>query len=362
MPEGVREAVHRPPRAAQAQHVPLAPHRRPGLAHRDQEVPAAHRGRRVAQGDDRRPHEPRHDDGTTASRTAASTRRTTIREIVAYARRALRDASCRRSRCRATRRRRSPRIRELGRRRRHRRGLDDVGRRRRTSSTPTEATFAFMQDVLDRSDGRSSRASTSTSAATRRPRSSGSASPRAQAAHQGARPQGRARAAELVHPTQMDAFLTAQGRRLIGWDEILEGGLAAERGGDVVARRRGRHRGRAGGTRRRHGAGQSHVLRPLPGSTRQQRAARDRRLPAARHGLRLRAGAADCSTPQQAQHILGAQAQLWTEYIARRRSTSSTWRSRALSRSPRCCGRRRRRGRGRASMPGFRLRSARSIG
>ena len=25
---------------------------------------------------------------------------------------------------------------------------------------------------------------------------------------------------------QMDAFLTSKGRRLIGWDEILEGGLA----------------------------------------------------------------------------------------------------------------------------------------
>ena len=49
--EGVRAQAHRSARAAQAQHLPLAPHRGPGLAHRDQEVPEAHRGRRVAEGD-----------------------------------------------------------------------------------------------------------------------------------------------------------------------------------------------------------------------------------------------------------------------------------------------------------------------
>jgi hexosaminidase len=38
---------------------------------------------------------------------------------------------------------------------------------------------------------------------------------------------------------QMDVFLTKQGRRLVGWDEILEGGLAEKRHGDVVARHGG---------------------------------------------------------------------------------------------------------------------------
>ena len=53
------------------------------------------------------------------------------------------------------------------------------------------------------------------------------ASPRVQAAHARARRQGRACAAELFHPAH-GRFLTAQGRRLIGWDEILEGGLAPD--------------------------------------------------------------------------------------------------------------------------------------
>ena len=45
-------------------------------------------------------------------------------------------------------------------------------------------------------------------------------------------------------------FLAANGRRLIGWDEILEGGLRAGCDGDVVARHRRRARGGAAGSRR----------------------------------------------------------------------------------------------------------------
>jgi hexosaminidase len=64
MPQGLRQALHRPARHAQVQHLPLAPHRGSGLAHRDQEIPQADRGRRLA-------HRRR-----TASVTAASTPRT----------------------------------------------------------------------------------------------------------------------------------------------------------------------------------------------------------------------------------------------------------------------------------------------
>ena len=53
---------------------------------------------------------------------------------------------------------------------------------------------------------------------------------------------------------QIDAWLTEQGRRLIGWDEILQGGLAP--GAAVMSWRgeRGRHRGGQGRPRRGHGA------------------------------------------------------------------------------------------------------------
>ena len=135
----VRAQVHRPAGAAQAQHLPLAPDRRPGLAHRDQEVPEAHRGRRVAQGDAGRPLEPqpRQIRSTTASGTAASTRRTTSARSWPTPPRAT-SPSCRRSRCPATRRRRSPPIPELGNTGPQLEVARDVGHHRQTSSTPTE--------------------------------------------------------------------------------------------------------------------------------------------------------------------------------------------------------------------------------
>ena len=49
--------------------------------------------------------------------------------------------------------------------------------------------------------------------------------PGASDAHEGIRRQGQPRAAELLHPAH-EKFLSENGRRLIGWDEILEGGLA----------------------------------------------------------------------------------------------------------------------------------------
>ena len=75
--EGVRQEVHRSPRASQDERLPLAPDRRPGLADRDQAVSEADRGRRLAKGDARRPAA-RDSPGprSTANATAASTRRT----------------------------------------------------------------------------------------------------------------------------------------------------------------------------------------------------------------------------------------------------------------------------------------------
>ena len=51
---------------------------------------------------------------------------------------------------------------------------------------------------------------------------------------------------------RMEKFLSSKGRKLIGWDEILEGGLRAECHRDVLARYRRRDRGGQG--RPRHGA------------------------------------------------------------------------------------------------------------
>ena len=53
---------------------------------------------------------------------------------------------------------------------------------------------------------------------------------------------------------RMDDYLVQHGRRLVGWDEILEGGLAAQRDRDVMAGREGRHRGGPGRARCDHGA------------------------------------------------------------------------------------------------------------
>ena len=47
---------------------------------------------------------------------------------------------------------------------------------------------------------------------------------------------------------QMDGFLTARGRRLVGWDEILEGGIGRECDRDVVAGCEGWHCCRASRT------------------------------------------------------------------------------------------------------------------
>ena len=112
---------------------------------------------------------------------------------------------------------------------------------------------------------------------------------------------------------QMDSFLTAHGRRLVGWDEILEGGLAPNA---VVMS----WRGTAGGIAASR-AGHDVVM--TPGSHTyfdHYQANRDSEPLAIGDFLPIdtvysyEPVPAELE-PQYASHILGAQAQLWAEYL-----------------------------------------------
>ena len=113
---------------------------------------------------------------------------------------------------------------------------------------------------------------------------------------------------------QMDTFLTAKGRRLIGWDEILEGGLAENA---TVMSWRGMDGGIAA-------AKANHDVVMAPGSHTyfDHYQSRDTaKEPLAIGGFTpLDSVYAFEPVPPQltadeAKHILGAQAQVWTEYI-----------------------------------------------
>ncbi|RCV59209.1 beta-N-acetylhexosaminidase, partial [Marinitenerispora sediminis] len=112
---------------------------------------------------------------------------------------------------------------------------------------------------------------------------------------------------------QLDAHLTARGRRLLGWDEILEGGLAP---GATVASWRGTEGGVAA-------ARAGHDVVMCPTSTAyldyRQSASDEEPIPVG-HVL----GAADVYaaepvppelTPEEAAHVLGAQVNVWTEHM-----------------------------------------------
>lgn len=116
---------------------------------------------------------------------------------------------------------------------------------------------------------------------------------------------------------QMDAYLAQHGRRLIGWDEILEGGLAP--GATVMS-----WRGEEGGLNASR-AGHDVVMTPeretyldyaqIPANTEGYR-----EPPGARAVITLeRIYAYDplpaAMPPELAGHVLGSQAQLWTEYM-----------------------------------------------
>jgi hexosaminidase len=113
---------------------------------------------------------------------------------------------------------------------------------------------------------------------------------------------------------QMDAFLTAHGRRLVGWDEILEGGLAENA---VVMSWRGTQGGIDAAR-----AGHDVIMAPESYTYLNYYQAQDpSREPIAHPGFLpldkvygFEPVPPDLE-PQYAGHVLGAQAQIWTEYL-----------------------------------------------
>ncbi len=116
---------------------------------------------------------------------------------------------------------------------------------------------------------------------------------------------------------QMDAFLTKHGRRLIGWDEILEGGLAPS--ATVMS-----WRGEKGGIAAAQD-GHDVVMAPTThtyldyyqGPPEKEPLAIGGNLPLEK--IYSYEPIPKELTPEQARHVLGAQAQLWAEYIPTQR-------------------------------------------
>jgi len=112
---------------------------------------------------------------------------------------------------------------------------------------------------------------------------------------------------------RIEGFLRARGRRLIGWDEILEGGLAPE--ATVMS-----WRGMAGGI---EAARQGHDVIMSPGShlyfDHYQGPRESEPLAIGGNTPLARVYAFEPVPPDltdaQARHVLGAQANVWTEYI-----------------------------------------------
>ncbi|MBS3764872.1 MAG: family 20 glycosylhydrolase, partial [Planctomycetes bacterium] len=114
--------------------------------------------------------------------------------------------------------------------------------------------------------------------------------------------------------SQMDQFLTERGRRLIGWDEILQGGLAP--GAAVMS-----WRGIDGGI---EAARQGHDVVMCPNNSTyfdHYQAEPVEEEPLAIGGLTALRDVyeyepiPDEMTDAEASHVLGSQGQLWTEYI-----------------------------------------------
>lgn len=112
---------------------------------------------------------------------------------------------------------------------------------------------------------------------------------------------------------QMDAFLTARGRSLVGWDEILEGGLAPNA---TVMSWRGMEGGIAAAL-----AGHDVVMTPTSHTYFDYYQAQDRALEPMAIGGFLPLDTVYAFEPvpaalgpAQAAHILGTQGQIWTEY------------------------------------------------
>jgi len=116
--------------------------------------------------------------------------------------------------------------------------------------------------------------------------------------------------------TQMDTFLTESGRRLLGWDEILQGGLAP--GATVMS-----WHGQAGGISAAK-AGHDVIMAPTSHTYFDYYQGPKASEPRAIGGyIPLEKVYAfepvpSALKPEQAQHVLGGQGQLWGEYIADR--------------------------------------------
>ncbi len=113
---------------------------------------------------------------------------------------------------------------------------------------------------------------------------------------------------------QMDKFLAAKGRRLVGWDEILEGGLAP---GAIVMS----WQGEAGGIAAAK-AGHDVIMTPGHSTYLDHYQTKDRKGEGVAIGgfLPLKSVYGYEPVPKElsateAKHVLGAQGQLWTEYI-----------------------------------------------
>lgn len=113
---------------------------------------------------------------------------------------------------------------------------------------------------------------------------------------------------------QMDTYLTARGRRLVGWDEILEGGLAP---GATVMSWRGVQGGIAAAR-----AGHDVVMAPTTHTYFDYYQTQNRDAEPLQIGGFLPLDTVYAFDPipaglepQYARHILGTQGQLWTEYM-----------------------------------------------
>ena len=112
---------------------------------------------------------------------------------------------------------------------------------------------------------------------------------------------------------RIDSFLTSKGRRLVGWDEILEGGLA---GGATVMSWRGQKGGIAAAR-----AGHDVVMAPTVFTYFDYYQGEPENEPLAIGGFLPLSKVYSYDpipkelTAEQARHILGAQGQVWTEYI-----------------------------------------------
>jgi len=113
---------------------------------------------------------------------------------------------------------------------------------------------------------------------------------------------------------QMDEFLTRNGRHLVGWDEIIQGGLAS---GAVVMS----WRGQAGGITAAQ-SGHDVIMAPTSHTYFDYyQGARDKEPLAIGGNLPLAKVYSfepipDAVAPEKKRHILGVQGQLWGEYIS----------------------------------------------